>query len=152
MIEAVIFGSVVLCIMVALLMYWSVAPFIVKLLTLPFAIGFSLYTIWTTVALLGSPINGFPPEFRYVHHEITNGGKGIALWVYTEAHEDYRLYVFPYNRENAKKLQKAQQSKKQGKPVDGKFKKKKDKKEGLELVLTPGKPIKQHRPPKDQGN
>lgn len=148
MIEIIIFGSLVLCVLIALLMYWSTAPFLIKFIALPAAIGFSLFTIWQMILLAGAPINAVPKDgFRYVHHELLNGGKAIALWAHVDEYEDYRLYVFPYSRKTAKKLKEAQQEKKKGKEAKGKFKKTK---QGFELSLSPGIPRKQTRPNKEQ--
>lgn len=141
MIEFIIFGCILLCILVALLMYWSTAPFLIKLLTLPFTISFSLFIVWQMISLMGSPLKRFPiGEFTYIHHEPLNGGKAIALWVWSERFEDFRLYLFPYDRDTAKKLQKARQKKQEGKPTRGKFKSNKETKNGQELVISPGTP------------
>jgi hypothetical protein len=149
MIEVIIFGCVLLCVLVALLMYWSTAPFLVKLITLPFTIVFSLFIIWQMILMAGAPIKAFPEgEFSYVHHENLNGGKAIALWAWTEQHQDFRLFLFPYDRETAKKLQKAQQKRKQGRKINGKFKKNQAIKGGSELVIQEGNP-RPGQPPKE---
>jgi len=67
---------------------------------------------------LGAPIEGYPPEFIYVHHRII--GDNIELWVDFED-GDSRVYIFPYSQEAAEELQEAQEQTEQGNPQEGKF-------------------------------
>lgn len=107
-IQIVITGMIILCAFVAIINYYSNSPLIVKLLSLPFAILLSIYTIYFVYEKLGSPIEGLPVgEFKYVHHMTVNNGEEIILWA--EIDEKHRLYIFEYDRENMKKLNEAQQ-------------------------------------------
>lgn len=112
-IQYIIVGMIILCSFIAVINYYSSAPMIIKLLSLPFAILLSIYTIYFVYDKLGSPIEGMPEgQFEYVHHKVSNGGEEILLWAEIEDRD--RLYIFDYNRENMKKLNEAQESKGQG--------------------------------------
>lgn len=116
-IQYIIVGMIILCSFIAAINYYSSAPIIIKLLSLPFAILLSIYTIYFVYDKLGSPIEGMPKgEFEYVHHKITNGGEEILLWA-TKENRD-RLYIFDYNRENMKQLNDAQEARGQGQGND----------------------------------
>lgn len=97
--------------------YYSNAPLIVKLLALPFTIAFSIYAVYFVYEKLGAPMEGMPHgKFEYIWHKSTPGGEEIILWA--EQETENRLYIFEYNRENMKELEKARQQKEQ-QTIDG---------------------------------
>ena len=107
MIELVIALAVLLCIYLAVLMYYSNASFIFKLIGLPGMSIFLVGLIYLLIIKAGAPIEQFPKDgWNYVHHEIMDGGDNIYIWAnYTE--RGNRLYKIEYDRETAKKLQQA---------------------------------------------
>ena len=121
MIELVISLAVSLCIYLAVLMYYSNASFILKLVGLPTMSIFLIGLIYLLIIKAGAPIEQFPKDnWDYVHHEIMDGGDNIYIWAhYTE--KGNRLYKIEYNREIAKKLQKAKNKSQGGIPQSGAF-------------------------------
>ena len=121
MIELVIALAVLLCMYLAVLMYYSNASFIFKLIGLP---GMSFFLVGLTYLLIikaGAPIEQFPKDdWNYVHHEIMDGGDNIYIWAnYTK--KGNRLYKIEYDRETAKKLQQAKNKTQAGTLQSGKF-------------------------------
>jgi len=112
-IQTIVAGLVVLCAVVAVINYYSNAPIIIKLLTLPITIAFSIYTAYFVYEKLGAPIQGMPEgNFEYIWHKSSDGGDNIILWA--EQVNRTRLYIFEYNRENMKKLEEARQEMEEG--------------------------------------
>ena len=121
MIELVIALAVLLCIYLAVLMYYSNASFIFKLIGLPGMSVFLIGLIYLLIIKAGAPIEQFPKDgWNYVHHEIMDGGDNIYIWAnYTE--RGNRLYKIEYDRETAKKLQQAKNKTQAGIPQSGQF-------------------------------
>ena len=121
MIELVIGFAVLLCIYLAVLMYYSNASFILKLVGLPTMSIFLIGLIYLLIIKAGAPIEQFPKDnWDYVHHEIMDGGDNIYIWAnYTE--KGNRLYKIEYDRETAKKLQQAKNKSQSGTPQSGTF-------------------------------
>ena len=102
----------------AYLVYNSYARFSTKLLIFPFVVICSLFLGSLIMDYAGRPIEQYPQtEFLYVHHTLSQDGKWIYLWCDDEETGN-RLYMFPYDRDTAKKLAEAGQ---QDKPVVGTF-------------------------------
>ena len=122
MIELVIGFAAVLCIYLAVLMYYSNASFIFKLVGLPTMSVFLIGLVYLLIIKAGAPIEQFPKDnWNYVHHEIMDGGDNIYIWAhYTE--RGNRLYKIEYDRETAKKLQEAKNKSQSGTPQSGAFK------------------------------
>jgi len=109
------------CIYTASLIYYSNASFILKLIALPTQLAFFIFMSYQLILLAGAPINDEPNgKFNYVHHEITDKGNTILLWMHT-SERGHRLYKLPYDREKAKKLEQAKNSKGTGKNMEGEF-------------------------------
>lgn len=109
------------CVYTAGLIYYSNALFTLKLIALPLQLAFFIFISYQLILLAGAPINSQPKgKFNYVHHEITDQGSTIILWMYTPQ-KGHRLYKMPYDREQAKKLADAQDSKNSGKNMEGEF-------------------------------
>ena len=121
--ELVLAMSIVLCTLTAILTYYSRAWFLVKLITMPFAVLTSIAAIWTIISLAGAPIDKYPKdEWIYVGHQIIDKGENIVLWIWKDELLDFRLHKFPYTREMQKKLNEAQESMSNGSPQQGEFK------------------------------
>ena len=120
MITTIAISAVILCTMIAILVYHAKIDFILKLSVLPFAIFFLVVcAIWITDNI-GAPIAGTPKnEFEYIHHEL-NGTKEIYIWVF-EKKRGSRVYVIPYDRERAKELEKGKTKKNEGMSIKGKI-------------------------------
>ena len=121
MIELVIALAVLLCIYLAVLMYYSNASFIFKLVGLPTMSVFLIGLVYLLIIKAGAPIEQFPKDdWNYVHHEIMDGGDNIYIWAnYTK--KGNRLYKIEYDRETAKKLQQAKNKSQGGTPQSGAF-------------------------------
>ena len=121
MIELVISLAVSLCIYLAVLMYYSNASFVFKLVGLPTMSIFLVGLIYLLIIKAGAPIEQFPKDnWNYIHHEIMDGGDNIYIWAnYTE--KGNRLYKIEYDRETAKKLQQAKNKSQSGTPQSGTF-------------------------------
>ena len=118
----VVLVGLLLCTIVAFILYKFKIDFFLKLITLPLLIIFLVSVIYTLIVLAGAPIKGFPKnKFDYVAHTVTEQGKTIVLWAWPKDLEDFRLYTFPYSRKVEKQLQKAAQKGKKSK-VEGEFK------------------------------
>lgn len=128
-----IFGITV-CAVLAYFVYNSEANFVLKLLALPYALIFFGLLIWAIVVRMGAPIESYPVgKFQYLAHSVTKSGKEIVLYAWMKELKDFRIWRFVYDRETAKKLQKARQERKRGQPSQGEFKIKGNGKRGLEL-------------------
>lgn len=107
-------------ILVAFLVYYSQAPTLIKLLAMSLLVCFGILSERHYRSVLGAPIEMRPPDgFLYVWHEITNYGE-IVIWANVDG-LGHRLYKIPYDRETAKSLEEAGQSKEEGVPVEGQF-------------------------------
>ena len=123
MFELLLFGSVILCIFIALLLYSSNAHGIIKLLTLPYTILLCAVVIWSFIKLTGAPIKAYPEgTWAYINHTVEQDGTYIVLWARVESLSDHRLYKFPYDRETAKKLNQAKSEQTQTTTHKGNFK------------------------------
>lgn len=120
----VIVGVVFVCVLLAVLLYYSKVNSIFKGIALPSAIAVSLYFIYFVMEIAGAPVSKFPEhDFQYLGHDVDDGGKTLILWTWDFDKEDYRQYKFAYTRENAKKLNQAREQKQRGTPMKGNFKK-----------------------------
>lgn len=139
--------ALLLCVILAVLTYFTSAPFAVKLITFPLVILLGVAQLIYLGILAGAPINGFPKgEWEYAAHKLENKGETIVLWAWVEKYEDYRHYRMPYTRNTAKKLNEAKLKSKLGQKVKGKFNKKKGENE---LILSKGTLRKTHNPLKE---
>ena len=110
------------CIYTASLIYYSNASFGLKLIALPLQLAFFIFISYQLILLAGAPINQEPDgKFTYIHHEITDQSNTIILWMYQQE-RGHRLYKIPYDREKAKQLQKAKNSRDAGNSTEGHFK------------------------------
>ena len=108
MINLVISGTIIICLIFSIIIYYSKTNFAFKLIALPFTVAFFIFLVNTLYEIMGAPLEGFPPdEFDYIHHRAINQGEQILLWVSVDNKD--RLYIFDYNRENMKELEKAQE-------------------------------------------
>lgn len=64
---------------------------------------------------LGAPIEGLPTKFLYVHHEST--AENIYVWGSVEGVGN-RLYVIPFSKEVAEKLEEAEEKSDGGQPQE----------------------------------
>ena len=65
---------------------------------------------------LGAPIQHRPVgEYRYIYHVVEGSPPSILLWTWSE-NTAYRVYQYPYTREDATQLSKAQGKKDSGIP------------------------------------
>jgi len=122
MIEIVIVLAIFLCIFLAILVYHSTAPFILKLLSLPSCAVFLIFLIYLLVIMAGAPVKEYPKDdWQYIHHEImlVDEEKTIFIWTYNDVGN--RLHQIPYDREIAKKLEKAKNSQRNGFAQTGQF-------------------------------
>ena len=122
MIEIVIALAISLCIFLAILVYYSTAPFLLKLLSLPSYAVFLIFLIYLLVIMAGAPVKEYPEgSWKYVHHEImlVDEEKTIFIWTYNDIGN--RLHQIPYDRETAKKLEKAKNSQRNGFTQTGEF-------------------------------
>jgi uncharacterized protein (DUF58 family) len=104
------------------MMYYSNAAWTLKALSFSLLMLAGVSTYLHYRETLSAPVYGKPPaEFIYVHHIITPDNQ-IVLWTDSTVKERHRLYVFPYNREEAKKLSEAQGRSQNGEKVQGEFK------------------------------
>lgn len=109
------------CIYTASLIYYSNASFGLKLIALPTQLAFFIFISYQLILLAGAPINQEPNgKFSYIHHEITDQGNTILLWMYQQE-RGHRLYKMPYDREKAKKLTEAKNSALAGNSMEGEF-------------------------------
>jgi hypothetical protein len=120
-------SSLLLVIVFSLLIYYSNAHFFVKAFTLPSVILSVAVFFYVQYYYAGAPIHSHPTnEFEYISHRIEDKGRTVYLWVWSKEFNDHRLYVFPYDRENAKDMAKAKQFTLNGFPVTASIEKKKD--------------------------
>jgi len=124
MTETVILLAILLCVFFAILAYYSKAPFFIKLLTLPALSMFLIFTIYLMIIKAGAPINKIPEgEWIYVHHTVElDNEENKVLYLWSDQEIGNRLYVMPYNRETAKKLEMAKMKMKYGFSQVGEFK------------------------------
>jgi hypothetical protein len=121
LITTIVLTSLLICCIVAVLVYYSTAPFVIKLTALPVVLVLCTSLVLTTIERMGAPIKDFPEgEFDYVHHITAQQGEVILLWATTEE-KGTRLYMFNYTRETQKELDKAKQEQSQGNPQVGEF-------------------------------
>ena len=108
MVNLVISGTVIICLIFSIIIYYSKTNFIFKLIVLPFTVAFFIFLVNILYDIMGAPLEGFPPdEFNYIHHRAINRGEQILLWVNVDNKD--RLYIFDYNREDMKELEKARE-------------------------------------------
>lgn len=89
---------------IAILSYASKAPTWIKLAVLPLFLVIVVLGYTHYVDLLGSPVPTRPVGMQhYVQHIIT-ADKKIVIWVWSNE-RGHRLHRYPYNREDAAKLQ-----------------------------------------------
>ena len=137
--------AVLVCVMMAVLIYFSKAPFAIKLSTLPMVILFCISLLIYLVTIAGAPIERVPRgEWEYIHHTTENQGQTIVLWAWVDSFEDYRQYKFPYTRETIKKLNMAQKKRRAGIKNKGVFIPKFENED--QLVLSEGTPRKTTNP------
>lgn len=106
-------SSVIFAIGMSYLAYASYLNGFLKLIALPIALAITVSSIKLYYESLGKPNSfGLPEKAEYIAHRITNQDE-IVVWLITEKQGD-RLYIIPYNRENAKKLQEAEEAKGKG--------------------------------------
>lgn len=114
--------ALILIVAISFLVYYSSASKYVKLGVTIAALTMAVATDHYYQQMLGMPISGYPDgEFSIVSYSINNNPtKQLVFWATTAVREKKvnRLYVIPYNREDAKKMEKMVDSK--GK-IKGKF-------------------------------
>lgn len=114
-------SGLLVCCVVAYLLYYSRAHWIVKMMSLPLVIVLTTTMVYTAFDRMGAPIENYPEgKFSYVFHSVSSDGKLIYIWVETKERGN-RLHAIPYNRETAKKLEEAQRAEKQGSEQVGQF-------------------------------
>tara|TARA_B100000780_G_scaffold16537_1_gene10848 strand:- start:593 stop:1039 length:447 start_codon:yes stop_codon:yes gene_type:complete len=117
----VIFLAVFLTVILASLLYYSHAVFILKLLALPSLTVLLIAFIYLLIIKAGAPIQSYPNDnFKYIHHEIMDEGKHIYIWA-NELDRGNRLYQIDYNRETAKELLEAKNKQQSGASMEGTF-------------------------------
>lgn len=133
MIELVLIATSLYFVLTCGLLYYSSANTIVKASSLTLFVLTGLLTYWHYTEYLSSPIIGHPDDkFVYVHHIIEDDL--ITLWLKDLPDLKNKLYSFPYDRETAKKLEKAKQTQSRGKQSEGEFiKRSREKAPGLEI-------------------
>lgn len=120
MIEIVLICATLYFIVMCFLIYNSRSNSILKYAALPVFVFTGAITYDHYSKSLGAPIVGYPEyEFVYIHHIIQNDT--IILWTKNDNGSEDRLYVFPYNRETAKKLNQTQKATGSGKMMTGEF-------------------------------
>jgi hypothetical protein len=106
-------GTVLLLVMLTL-QYTSKSPAWLKAVSIFAITGFYVAIYEHYLEYRATPIADYPnKKFVYVHH-VNDAHNRTLLWAYHHQTNQHRLYVFPYTRENAKKLQRAQQGTAQG--------------------------------------
>jgi len=122
LLEFIIGGSVILFVIMAILVYYSRAMSIFKIVALPYTIVMAAAMLALIIQLAGAPIDQFPEgKWDYVFHKAEQQGKVIVLWAWVRQHKDTRLYRFAYSRDTMKKLNQAKQKGRKGINVVGKF-------------------------------
>lgn len=134
MLEYLILTSVLICVILAFLIYYSNAYDTVKLVTLPLTIAFFVWYVVYFISLTGAPLRQYPPgEWQYVNHLIVDKGENVVLWAWVDDFNDYRLYIFPFDEKDGKKLEMARQESKQNITKKGKFVKERNGERVLEM-------------------
>ena len=127
--QAVAIAAMILCVIVAFLIYYSYAHNLLKLIALPFVVLSSVGALFIIVQLAGAPLERMPiGKWDYIHHKA-NVDNTISLWVWSDRFQDQRLYRFPYDRETMKKLDQAKEEQNQTRgrrKHTGEFKKEKE--------------------------
>ena len=114
-------SGLLVCCMVAYLLYYSRVHWLVKLVSLPITLVFTATMVYTAYDRMGAPIERMPVgEFEYIHHSVSTTGEFIYIWVYTDDRGN-RLHAIPYNRETAKELNRAKEQEEQGTQMLGQF-------------------------------
>jgi hypothetical protein len=133
MIELVLISVGLYFVLMCSLIYYSHANTIIKGSALTLFVLTGLLTYWHYTEYLSSPIIGHPDDkFVYIHHIIEDDQ--ITLWLKDLPDLKNKLYSFPYDRETAKKLEKAKQAQSRGKQSEGEFiKRSREKAPGLEI-------------------
>ena len=122
LLEFVIGGAIGLFVIVAILIYYSRAMPIFKIVALPYTMVAAAALMASIIPLAGAPIEKFPEgKWDYISHRAEQQGKVIVLWVWVREWEDTRLYRFPYSRDTMKKLNKAKGRNAKGEKIVGKF-------------------------------
>lgn len=122
LLEIYIGVTIALCLLIAVLIYYSRCSFFVKLATLPFAIITGIVSILMIIQLSGAPIPRYPKgEWEYMGHAISNNGKMVLLWAWIKEKKDHRLHTFPYDRKQVKELTKAKEKQQKGAIIKGRF-------------------------------
>ena len=95
--QAVIAFCIILCIIIAILIYYSELDFTLKLVSLPFSVFFLSAFIYWVSDNLGTPVEGIPiGEFKYIHHTM-KGNETIYLWIYLQATLDLQQETHTLN-------------------------------------------------------
>lgn len=140
MLEIVIAVGTVFALLTCVLFYYSSAHTAVKASALTVLVLMGVFTYDHYVKNLATPVTGYPTvKFSYVHYIIQ--GTDIVLWIRELESGKNKLYRFPYDREAAKELAKAQQGQMKGQEMAGEFEKSNKPNPGLELdnivILNP---------------
>lgn len=118
MIEVIVGLGIVLLLIMLTLQYTSKSPAWLKAMSIFAITGFYVAIYEHYLEYRATPIADFPSEkFIYVHH-VNDAHNRILLWAYHHQYNQHRLYIFPYTRENAKKLQQAQEGTAKGQPSE----------------------------------
>ena len=103
--------GIILLLLICSLVYTSRLFFVVKLLCFPVFLGLSYMVYDHYTYYLGAPVEkDLPDEFAYRHHMLET--ETILVWIKEDRGE--RLYLIPYDRELAKKLEEAKEMQEQG--------------------------------------
>ena len=114
-------SGLLVCCLVAYLLYYSSVHWLIKLVSLPVTLVFTATMVYTAYDRMGAPIERMPVgEFEYVHHIVSSTGEFIYIWVYTDDRGN-RLHAVPYNRETAKELNQAKKQEEKGEEMIGEF-------------------------------
>jgi hypothetical protein len=115
-------SGLLVCCTVAYLLYYSSVHWLVKLIALPVTLVFTATMVYTAYDRMGAPIKNKPVgEFEYVHHVVSQDGRFIYVWVYTDERGN-RLHAIPYDRQTAKELNQAKKQEEKGEQMVGEFK------------------------------
>lgn len=96
-----------LIVLLAFLLYYSTAHYLVKVTVFPALIAALYFGTVIYIDQMGAPINSVPKgDFQYVHHQAGEGGEVIYLWVFT-VERGQRLHSVPYTRETMEQLEEA---------------------------------------------
>lgn len=108
--------SAILILLVVLSLYKSNVYNLIKLMCISTLVAFFSFGYIHYKDVLGAPIEGLPDEFIYVHHTI---GANDQIFLWAKIDDQHRLFVFAYDRDSAKELEKGKKSREEGIEMKG---------------------------------